>query len=51
MLLLGNSEMRNELGAAAARLAADEYSLERIGPQYEAMYLQVVRCHDSLKAI
>jgi glycosyltransferase involved in cell wall biosynthesis len=45
LLLLGNYEMRKELGVAAARLVADEYSLERIGPQYEAMYLQALRCH------
>jgi len=51
MLLLGNSEMRKDLGAAAATLAADEYSLERIGPKYEAMYLQAVRRHASLHAI
>jgi glycosyltransferase involved in cell wall biosynthesis len=51
LLLLGNSEMRKELGVAAASLAADEYSLERIGPQYEAMYLEAVRCHTSNKVI
>lgn len=51
LLLLGNSEMRQELGATAAKLAADEYSLERIGPEYEAMYLQTVRRQASTQAI
>jgi glycosyltransferase involved in cell wall biosynthesis len=51
LLLLGNFEMRKKLGAAAATLAAEEYSLERIGPKYEEMYLQAVRCHASLQVI
>jgi hypothetical protein len=33
------------MGAAAAKLAADEYSLERIGPKYESLYLQAIRRH------
>jgi polysaccharide biosynthesis protein PslH len=43
--LLGSPAMREEMGAAAAKLAADEYSLERIGPKYESLYLQAIQRH------
>jgi len=36
--LLGDRSLRETLGAAAARLAADEYSLDSIGPKYERLY-------------
>lgn len=36
--LLGDRSMRDAMGAAAARLAADEYSIECIGPKYESLY-------------
>lgn len=41
--LLADRKMRMTMGAAAACLAADEYSLERIGPQYEQLYLQAIQ--------
>lgn len=37
--VLASPALKQSLGAAAATLAADEYSLEMIGPRYEALYL------------
>ncbi len=38
LYLLNNEDRRRSLGAAAAQLAAEKYSLDRIGPKYEALY-------------
>jgi glycosyltransferase involved in cell wall biosynthesis len=40
--LLGNTDLRREIGLAAASLAANEYSLDRVGPMYEALYVSAV---------
>jgi hypothetical protein len=42
---LSDRKMRITMGAAAASLAADEYSLECIGPRYERLYLQAIQCY------
>ncbi len=43
--LLGDSALRVSMGIAAAELAADEYSIESVGPQYEALYIRALRRH------
>ena len=46
--LLKNEGRRRQLGAAAAVLAANEYSLDRIGPKYEALYYAATERHSKL---
>lgn len=48
LLLLSDRALRETMGNAAAKLAADEYSIERIGPQYEAIYQRAIRRHATL---
>ena len=43
--LLGDSVLRVSMGIAAAKLAADEYSIESVGPQYEALYIRALQSH------
>lgn len=43
--LLGDSALRVSMGIAAAKLAADEYSIESVGPQYEALYMRALQSH------
>ena len=43
--LLKDPERRQNLGKAAAVLAAEEYSLDRIGPKYEALYYAAIERH------
>lgn len=45
LCLLADRKMITTMGAAAACLAADEYSLECIGPQYEKLYLQAIQSY------
>jgi glycosyltransferase involved in cell wall biosynthesis len=40
--MLADRKLRIKMGTAAACLAADQYSLEYVGPQYENMYLQAI---------
>ena len=40
--LLGNTDLRRKIGLAAANLAANEYSIDRVGPMYEALYVSAV---------
>ena len=46
--LLGNMADRHRIGLAAATLAANEYSLDRVGPMYEAIYVSAVEKHRRL---
>lgn len=48
--LLSDPVRRQDLGVAAGRLAADEYSLDVIGPKFEALYQQAFEMHASLLA-
>jgi polysaccharide biosynthesis protein PslH len=43
--LLTDEPRRRMIGAAAAALAAEEYSLDRIGPKYEALYYAAKERH------
>lgn len=43
--VLASPAWAQTLGAAAAKLAADEYSLETIGPRYEALYVTACERH------
>jgi polysaccharide biosynthesis protein PslH len=43
--LLVDSELRVSMGIAAAKLAADDYSIEIVGPQYEALYKRALKSH------
>jgi glycosyltransferase involved in cell wall biosynthesis len=45
LLFLGNPELRKAIGAAAAKLADDEYSMKSIGRKYEMMYLETIKIH------
>jgi glycosyltransferase involved in cell wall biosynthesis len=40
--LLGNSDLRKMLGEFAARFAAEKYSIEIVGPQYEQLYREAL---------
>lgn len=44
-LILGDDRTRRNVGSAAAVLAADEFSIDRIGPRYEALYFAAVEKH------
>lgn len=46
--LFRNEGQRRRLGAAAAVLAANEYSLDRIGPQYEMLYYAAKERHRNI---
>jgi glycosyltransferase involved in cell wall biosynthesis len=46
--LLGNMADRRRIGLAAATLAANQYSLDRVGPMYEAIYVSAVDKHRRL---
>jgi len=43
--LLDDSVLRVSMGIAAAKLAGDEYSIESVGPQYEALYMRAIKSH------
>ena len=44
LLFLRNPELRKAIGAAAAKLADEEYSIKAIGHKYETMYLATLKC-------
>lgn len=43
--VLANPGLKQSISAAAAKLAANEYSIETIGPRYEALYLAACERH------
>ncbi len=43
--LLGDSVLRVSMGIAAAKLAANEYLIKSIGPQYQALYIRALQSH------
>ena len=43
--LLSDPVFRGPMGIAGARLAADEYSIEIIGPQYERLSIRALQSH------
>ena len=49
--VLASPALKKSLGAAAATLAADEYSLEMIGPRYEALYVTARERHTGTAGI
>lgn len=49
--VLESPALKKSLGAAAASLAASEYSLEIIGPRYEALYVAACERHTAMLGI
>lgn len=45
LLLLGDTEKRQSLGREASRLAHDQLSWSRLGPQYEDLYRSAIASH------
>ena len=51
LALLSDNEMSERIGKAAQELATAEFSLSKVGPEYESLYLDAIRQHYSVHSV